>query len=338
MRPGLVSTFPILLAVLASMAVPAGHQASESPGARETVDVEGMILQRETVAYKQVDGCMILADVYTTPKAEHAATLVWLHGGALMWGSRTSLPSWQLALYARAGFQLVTIDYRLAPETHLEQIVSDVEDAFRWLRADGPRLGLDPNRVGVIGYSAGGYLALLTGYRVAPRPRALVSMYGYADLLGDWSTKPDAHYGQEPAVPPDVARATVGQAGAITEAKHGDRWSLYLFTRQQGSWLREISGHDPAGADAWFAPFCPLRHVTGQYPPTLLLHGDQDTDVPFSQSTLMDQALARHRVPHELLRMSGYGHAFDRWGQGREDPKIEQAFDRVVEFLRSQLR
>jgi acetyl esterase/lipase len=161
------------------------------PGSADSV--EGVAFEERTLAYKQVGECAILADVYTLPKTKGAPTLVWIHGGALMWGSRTSLPAWQLALYLRSGFQVVAIDYRLAPETPLDQIVSDVEEAFHWLRIDGPRLGLDSERVGVVGYSAGGYLALLTGHRVRPRPRALVSMYGYGDILGDWSVKPDAH-------------------------------------------------------------------------------------------------------------------------------------------------
>jgi dipeptidyl aminopeptidase/acylaminoacyl peptidase len=78
--------------------------------------------------------------------------------------------------------------------------------------------------------------------------------------------------------------------------------------------------------------------VDRQYPPTLLLHGDLDADVPFAQSVLMDERLTRHRVAHKLLRMSGYGHAFDRTGNGLEDPKIKQAFDEALDFLRGHLR
>jgi acetyl esterase/lipase len=335
MRRGLIFTAMIVLALFALLGASGAPRPSAS---RQSLDIDGVVVAKETVAYKHAAGCAILADVYTLPKTKGAPTLVWLHGGALMWGSRTSLPSWQLALYARAGFQVVTVDYRLAPETPLDQIVSDVEDAFRWLRTDGPRLGLDPDRVGVVGYSAGGYLTLLTGHRVRPRPRALVSMYGYGDILGDWSAKPDVHYSQEPAVSAEAARAVVGRAGTLTEAKLGERWSFYLFCRQRGLWPREVSAHDPALERAWFEPFCPALRVDRQYPATLLLHGDEDTDVPFAQSVLMDERLNQRRVPHKLLRMRGYGHAFDRTGKGLEDPKIEQAFHEVLDFLRDHVR
>jgi dipeptidyl aminopeptidase/acylaminoacyl peptidase len=160
-------------------------------------------------------------------------------------------------------------------------------------------------------------------------------MYGYGDILGDWSAKPDAHYSQGPAVTDDDAHAVVGKAGTITEAKHAERWPFYLFCRQRGLWPREVSGHDPRLERAWFEPFCPVLQVDRGYPPTLLLHGDEDTDVPFAQSVLMDERLTQNHVPHTLLRMPGYGHAFDRTDRVLEDPKIKQAYREVLDFLRA---
>ena len=54
-------------------------------------------------------------------------------------------------------------------------------------------LKIDPNRIVVTGGSAGGYLTLVTGYRVNPRPRALVAFWGYGDLVGDWYSRPSPH-------------------------------------------------------------------------------------------------------------------------------------------------
>ena len=77
-----------------------------------------------------------------------------------------------LDLCRREGFALVSFDYRLAPEVKLPAIVEDVEDALRWLRGKGPELlHIDPDRLVVTGGSAGGYLTLLTGFRVRPRPK-----------------------------------------------------------------------------------------------------------------------------------------------------------------------
>ena len=76
-------------------------------------------------------------------------------------------------------------------------------------------------------------------------------------------------------------------------------------------WPKEVTGHDPDTEPEWFAPFCPLRNVSPEYPPTMLLHGDQDTDVPVQQSILMSKELERHRVPHELMILPNRGHGFD---------------------------
>ena len=79
-----------------------------------------------------------------------------------------------------------------------------------------------------------------------------------------------------------------------------------------------------------FNPYCPARNVTKHYPPTLLLHGDADTDVPFSQSEQMASELKRRDVGHELIRIPGGPHGFD----GRmNDPLAAEAFAKVLIFL-----
>ena len=106
---------------------------------------------------------------------------------------------------------VAAIDYRLAPTTKLNEILEDVSDAFHWLREQGPELfNIDPERIGVLGSSAGGYLALMSGLVVNPPPKAIVSLYGYGDIDGDWYTKPDAFYCQQDVVSEEVAFAVAG--------------------------------------------------------------------------------------------------------------------------------
>src|SRR5258708_16420235 len=84
-----------------------------------------------------------------------------------------------------AGYVVVSIDYRLAPETKLPAILEDVEDACKWVRDKGPGLAhIDPKRIAVMGGSAGGYLTLTAGFRANPPPQALVSFWGHVDLAG----------------------------------------------------------------------------------------------------------------------------------------------------------
>ena len=283
---------------------------------------------KETHVYKRVGGVEIRADVYRGGKA----CIFWIHGGALISGHRGNLRGWQLEKYLAAGFSVVSIDYRLAPEVKIGAILSDVEDAWKWVHREGPKLfGIDPRRVGVVGHSAGGYLTLACSYRAKPQPRALVSYYGYGDLAGDWYAKPDPFYSRLAAVPREEAYSAVGNGVVTGTPGANQRGRFYLYCRQNGLWPKEVVGLDPAAQNKGFDPYCPLRNVRKGWPPTMLLHGDKDTDVPFAQSELMAAEYQRRGVKHEFVRIPGGGHGFD----GRmEDPAAKGAFERAVEFLK----
>jgi acetyl esterase/lipase len=289
-----------------------------------------------TYIYKSTPGCAIHADVCRAgSSAQPAPVLVYLHGGALIYGSRRNLHPRQRELYLGQGWTVVQVDYRLAPETKLPAIVEDVSDAFRWIAERGPELfGADLGRIGAVGHSAGGYLALSAGYIASVRPKAIVSFYGYGDIVGDWYTQPDPFYCAMPAVSLEES-GWYRDGGAISEPYEGrglDKYYLYL--RQHGLWPQAVSGHDPAQELPFFRAYCPVHNLTPAYPPTLLLHGDRDTDVPYEQSTLMAQALAQAGVEHRLITISGGGHGFDR---EMEAPAVREAFGSVLAFLQKHL-
>jgi acetyl esterase/lipase len=299
----------------------------------QPLDAQEMV--RTTYTYKTVGDLRIRADVYRKPDNLVRPAIFWIHGGALIMGSRRGLSAAQAEKYLDAGYTIISIDYRLAPQAKVSQILEDLDDAYRWVRSEGPKLFLiDPNRIAVIGHSAGGYLALTAGFRLNPRPAAIVSFYGYGDIAAGWYSRPDPFYNREPPIPKEEAYKAVGTR-LISDDLGTNRGRFYLYTRQQGLWPVEVAGHDPDKEPRVFDSFCPLRNVTKDYPPTLLLHGDQDTDVPFDQSVLMAKEFERHGVQHEFIRMAGRGHGFDgaMW-----DPVITATFDRVLTFLEKQLR
>jgi acetyl esterase/lipase len=287
----------------------------------------------ETHVFKRTGQCELAADVFRAPAEGPRPVIVWIHGGALISGTRHHLRSsrgWQLQRYLDAGFTVVTIDYRLAPETRIDGILEDVRDAIGWVRREAPRLGIDGSRLALAGHSAGGYLTLQMAWSVRPAPRAACSFYGYGDIVGDWYSKPDPFYNKQPKVSEAQAMAVVGKT-EIAEPPPGDKRGIfYLYARQNGLWPKLVTGKDPATEAAAFRKWCPVRNVSGRYPPTILLHGDRDTDVPHEMSVEMAAALKRHGVAHELALLPGLGHSFDR---PADDPTVSGAFDRAVRFL-----
>lgn len=301
---------------------------------------------KATYTYKRVGECDIKADVYRLPGKDVRPAIMWIHGGALIFGDRSTVRPDQLQRYLQAGYTVVSIDYRLAPETKLPAILEDVRDAYQWVREKGPALfSIDPDRIALVGNSAGGYLALMAGSSVMPRPKAVVSFYGYGDITGEWTTRPDPHFVKLERVTKEDAYKVVG-GQVLSESPIYPRVIFYNYCRQHGLWPREVAAVDPDKEPEKLEQFSVTRRVTKEFPPTVLLHGDQDTDVPFGESVRMAETLKRFGVEHQLIRMHKYDHLFDVFPAGLtadaeplglKDPKVAAAYDRVVAFLKKHL-
>jgi acetyl esterase/lipase len=288
-------------------------------------EAKKITVRKTTYTYKVLaDGQKLKADVYRRADDIVRPVVIWIHGGALILGDRSLSPQAGTleGRLLKAGYAVVSIDYRLAPHVKLPAIIEDVQDACTWVRNKGPKLfHIDPDKIAVAGGSAGGYLTLMTGFRVKPRPKVLVSLWGYGDIDGAWYSKPDPFYRKQPLVSKEEADK---QGGG----------KLYLYLRQQGLWPKKLTGRDPATEPRAFDPFCPVRNVTRKYPPTLLVHGDKDTDVPYEQSVAMAMELKRQRVEHKLIRLAGAGH-----GLSKANAKaVAQTHARVVAFLDKYLK
>ncbi|NJN43315.1 MAG: alpha/beta hydrolase [Anaerolineae bacterium] len=93
-----------------------------------------MGLSKQTFTYKTVNHADLLIDVYDQPSIKPKPSIMWLHGGALILGSREMLSEEQAAFYLDAGYTLFAPDYRLAPETKLPEIISDLQTAYAWIQ------------------------------------------------------------------------------------------------------------------------------------------------------------------------------------------------------------
>jgi acetyl esterase/lipase len=254
--------------------------------------------------------------------------VLFFHGGGLVWGMRNRVLDEYVERFVKAGIVLVSADYRLAPESKLPAIAEDVEDALAWVRGLGAaEFSIDPARVAAMGWSAGAYLALLSGTLPEP-PRAVISIAGYGDILGDWCTRPSQAYLGRELVDENDARQYIRHE-PLSEGPDS-RFPFYLWCRQQGRWVEEITGLNPRTKRTELLRYCPVHNVGDSYPATILLHGDSDTDVPVDQSIQMAAALQNAARPHQLVIVEGGGHGFDFETQL---PEVRDALERMVRFL-----
>ncbi|MBY7144221.1 alpha/beta hydrolase [Virgibacillus sp. NKC19-3] len=285
-----------------------------------------------TFVYKKIHNCEIKGDFYPVDE-KHAPLIVYIHGGGLIWGTRTDIHNDQITRYSQAGFNVCSIAYRLAPETKLPEIKADIQDALVWLKETGKeQFHFDPEKIAVIGSSAGGYLALLSG-TFSVKPKLIVSLYGYGNILGDWYLKPSTHFNKMTKVPEVLMRQLI-QKKTIAEAPIEKRYAIYLYSRQQGKWLDFVTDWGLATHADKLREYCPIEYIDADYPATLLLHGDEDEDVPYTESVHMNKAINNAGGHSQLFIVPKGKHSFD---QNMEDPVVIEAFDEIISFLKVHL-
>ena len=283
----------------------------------------------ETKAFKRSTQTFLCADIYY--HGRQTPVLVYIHGGGLIFGSRR-MPMERVEIYKQAGFSVISIDYRLAPETKLPVIVEDIRDALHWVRTTASRLyDFNTDKIALVGSSAGGYLSLLVG-TMDERPDAIVSFYGYGDILGAWYAEPSEFYRRRPIVRLDEVEKLMYK-GEVTEGGW-ERFDYYLWCRQHGTWVESVTGLNRDQDLELLRMYNPIDNIRADFPPTLLLHGDEDTDVPYEQSVMMHGALREAGVQAELITLYGAGHGFDR---NMQAPGVRQAYEKTVAFLKKHL-
>ena len=291
-------------------------------------------LDRKTFVCQTSAGHSLDVDVIGSDVANPRPCVLWIHGGGLIFGSRTMSPRPYLAeALLDLGFVIASADHRLAPEVKLEDIFDDVRHLWRWIHESGPSLfGVDPRQVCIAGASAGAYLSLLAGYKLSPKPRAIASLWGFGDITAPWEAEPSDHYRQAPLVSRDDAMASLSLTPTPT-ASGQDRSLFYLYCRQQGAWLQEVTGHALPDGLVWLRQYCPAYHIRPEFPATILVHGQSDTDVPASESDNLVAMLRSEGVPNAYHSLPGVGHGFS----GASVELVQSTERAVAEFLHAQL-
>jgi acetyl esterase/lipase len=239
------------------------------------------------VVYGIVDDEPLLLDVYRPPvRAASRPAVVLVHGGGMWTGSRADMadPARQLA---RAGYVAFAVDYRLveaeAGRHRWPAQLDDVQLAVRWVRAGAGRYGVDPERVGAYGWSAGGQLAALLGTRDT-RDLALAN----------------AEY-------PSRVACVVDLAGDV---------DLTAYTVPPA--LDEVVallGGTPAEVPARFRDVSPLSWIDPRTVPFLVIHGLADDVVPIEQPRLLVAGLRAAGVEVEYTELPDTGHGDLSWSR-----------------------
>ncbi|MBX7168220.1 MAG: alpha/beta hydrolase [Pirellulales bacterium] len=238
--------------------------------------------------------------------------MILIHGGGWAQGGRNDFADIAKEC-AAAGYVAATIEYRLAPEHKWPAQIEDCKCAVRWMRAHAQELGVDPDRIGCLGGSAGGHLALLLG------------TMGSEDGLegaGGWSDQSSR------------VQAVVdffGPAEMVAEFEHQRRGAgLAALVNRKVRILEDFLGGTPDEVPELYKQASPVRYVTRDDAPTLILQGTHDILVPYDQSIKMSAALAKKGVPGRMELVFGAGHGW----QGDE---LDHSKRVVFEFLEEHL-
>jgi acetyl esterase/lipase len=265
-------------------------QAAEANKTAEAVEITA------DVVYGHKDGLAMTFDVLRPKQNANRAGVLFLVSGG--WYSRWSPPDGSVHQFQSLldkGFTMFIVRHGSSPKYVIPEVVDDVRRAVRHIRKNAARFGVDPERLGVTGGSAGGHLTLVLGttgddgdakakdelLRTSDRVAAVVAYYPPTDVR-PWVLPDSSYYKNYPA-------------------------------------LR----FDPLKAPA----YSPLLAVSPDDAPALMVHGDQDKLVPLDHSQRILAEMQKKGVPCELLVIPGAAHGF----RGEEAARASAARDRWFE-------
>lgn len=223
-------------------------------------------------------------DIYLPAKVEKALpAVVWIHGGGWREGDKREGVN-RIGEFApflvEHGYVAVACNYRLIPKDLHPAQVDDVQRMIRWLRFHAAEYHIDPERIGVVGISAGGHLAAM-----------LAAKTGHAkqgDELDEVSSR---------------VQAAVSLAGV-----HDFTKSPELMTPELEDGLLKAAAGDVGKVDQLRKDLSPIRYVTKDAAPLMLVIGTRDPWLPVRQAQVMGEALEKLGVATEVVLIEGAGH------------------------------
>jgi len=307
-------------ALIASWSVAAEPQAgakAKGPAAAKPAAKQAEALPRGVRADKDIpyvpgDDKAQRLDLYLPePAAETPLPLiVCIHGGGWRGGSKAWCP--MLYMVGR-GYAVASVEYRFSQQAVFPAQIQDCQAAIRWLRANSQKYHFDPQRIGVIGASAGGHLVALLGTAGGKQSFAPI---GGNDDQSDRVQAVCDYYG-----PTDFS-TVMQQAADDPNVKN-----IFQFNTPSDPYSGLIGvnlGSDQQKSDA----VSPVHYVSQDNPPILILHGTHDALVPYAQSTELVAALKAKGVDVLLQTLPGSGHGGPAFGKPALAALVTNFFDR----------
>lgn len=255
-------------------------------GLEKMVDTEpeipATIEEFKNIEYKNVNGKSLQIDLYK-PKnlTEPAPLLVFVHGGGWKGGKRSDYLVY-LVDFAEKGYITATVSYRLKNDSIYPACVQDVSDAMHFLFSNAGKYGYDPDRVAMIGGSAGGHLVLMTTYDFKEPSIPLDSVYL--------------------ATRPHKVKVVVDIYGPV------DMTTPYSQTHPL---VTGFIGHPYSEKPELYWEASPAKYLNKDLPPTLIFQGTSDNLLPQSQSDTLKARLDRLGVLCEYYKLPLWPHAMD---------------------------
>jgi len=228
------------------------------------------------IEYGKASDETLLLDVYEPNTAGVFPAVIVVHGGGWTRGDKQGDEKVFAKPLVDANFVCYSINYRLAPKNQWPACYDDVQTAIKWVKANAAKYKTDPNRVAIMGYSAGGQLAALAALTADPdmEVQAVVLVAAPTDLVYDSLRR--------------------GNVSTYLMALFGSK-GLDEKTLQQ---LWDIS---------------PINYIRTGLPPFLLIHGTADTTVPYQLSLNFKTRLDTVNVPCDVITINGGTHHIEGW-------------------------
>ena len=236
------------------------------------------------VVYGHKDGMALTFDVIKPKANANGASVVFMVSGG--WVSNYSPPQQMAERFKDLldkGFTVIALRHGGSPKYVIPDIVADVRRGIRFIRFNAKQWGIDPNRLGVFGGSAGGHLSLMIG---------TASDKGDPNAKEDFMKESDRVASVVAYFPPVDLRPIVRGLSAPNDGSVGSRFPALNFEKENA------------------AESSPIVFVTPDDPPTLLVHGDKDSLVPIINSQIIYEAFKKNNVKTDFVTIAGADHGF----------------------------